>query len=255
MSTDTFWSYFHELYGTLPRQGPGERASTLRALRQLPPLTASQRLLDIGCGSGAQTLDLAQACPARILAVDSHAPFLAQLDARAAALQLASCVTTQPGDMADLHLPDHAFDVLWSEGAIFIVGFARGLALWRRLIKPGGYLVISESCWLCDQPPAEVRELFGDACADVGDVASRRAAIHAAGYRLLDDFMLPASAWWDNYYVPLGRSVERFRAAHAGNDDALAVAAHSEHEIDVYRRHADSFGYAFFVMQPDYPRT
>lgn len=96
-----------------------------------------------------------------------------------------------------------------------------------------------------DQPPVEVRELFGDAYADVGDVASRRAAIHAAGYRLLTDFVLPVSAWWDNYYVPLGHSVQRFRAAHAGNDAALAVAARSGHEIAVYRRHADSFGYAF----------
>ncbi|MDH4144982.1 MAG: class I SAM-dependent methyltransferase, partial [Acidimicrobiia bacterium] len=61
---------FAEVYGTLPRAGPGADAHTLRALRSVPGPPPST-VLDLGCGPGPQTLALARARPdARILAVD-----------------------------------------------------------------------------------------------------------------------------------------------------------------------------------------
>jgi len=80
MLTDRFWSTFYEIYEALPRQGPGDRARTQRALEVLPPLIEVHRILDIGCGSGAQTLDLARATEARIVAVDNHPPFIMRRD-------------------------------------------------------------------------------------------------------------------------------------------------------------------------------
>jgi SAM-dependent methyltransferase len=249
MSVDKFWSYFYEIYEAIPRQGPGDRESTERALRLLPPLTNGQRILDIGCGAGAQTIDLALATEAQIVAIDNHRPFVAQLVRRAAELSLGDRITAQVGDMRDLTFPDGSFDVIWSEGAIFIIGFAKGLASWRRLVAPGGYMVVSEFCWLRDNPPAELQDLFTDGCSDVGDVAARRKAIAASGYRLLGDFVLPAVGWWENYYVPLAGCLERFRAAHAADPDALDVAARSQHEIELYRKYPEHFGYVFFVMK------
>lgn len=248
MSEDGFWAYFHELYEALPRQGPGDRASTERALGLLPPLSARQRILDVGCGSGAQTIDLARASQASIVAVDSHPPFVAQLLRRAAELGLTGRIRAQVADMQALPFRDGSFDVVWSEGAIFVMGFTRGLAAWRRLLVPGGHLVVSEFCWLRDDPPVAVRELFLEDGADLGDVAARRSAIAAQGYRLLADFVLPSVGWWENYYLPLAAGLERFRAAHADDPQALAVAARSEREIEVYRAHGDCFGYVFFVM-------
>ena len=192
MTTEKFWTYFYEIYEALPRQGPGDRESTERALRLLPPLTAGQRILDIGCGSGAQTIDLAQATAAQIVAVDNHPAFISQLARRATDLGLGERITAQVGDMNDLRFSDGSFDVIWSEGAIFIIGFAKGLAAWRRLLVPGGYLVVSEFCWLRDNPPAQVQELFLDDGSDVGDLEARRKAVAANGYRLVDDFVLPA---------------------------------------------------------------
>jgi ubiquinone/menaquinone biosynthesis C-methylase UbiE len=254
LPTDKFWSHFYEIYEAMPRQGPGDRESTERALRLLPPLTPQQRVLDIGCGSGAQTIDLAQATEARIVAVDSHRPFVSQLERRAAALGLADRITVQVGDMHDLRFPDGSFDLVWSEGAIFIVGFANGLAAWRRLLVPGGHLVVSEFCWFRDDPPAELRELFLDGCPDVGDVEARRAAVAANGYTLVGEFVLPETGWWENYHVPLGVSLERFRREHAGDPEALQVASRSQREIDLYRKHAGAFGYVFFIMQrPAHP--
>lgn len=132
MSTDRFWNYFHEIHEAMPRQGPGDRESTERALRLLPPLTPGRRILDIGFGSGAQTLDLAGATPASIVAVDNPPPFIARLAGRVAELGLGGRITPEVGDMNDLKSPDGSYDVLWSEGAIFVIGFAKGLAACSR---------------------------------------------------------------------------------------------------------------------------
>jgi SAM-dependent methyltransferase len=251
VTVDKFWSYFYEIYEAIPRQGPGDRESTERALRLLPPLTDGHRILDIGCGAGAQTIDLALATEAQIVAVDNHRPFVAQLVRRAAELSLGDRVRAQVGDMNDLHFPDGSFDVIWCEGAIFIIGFAKGLAAWRRLLAPGGYMVVSEFCWLRDNPPAVLQELFMDGYADVGDVEARRKAIAASGCRLLGDFVLPTVGWWENYYVPLADSLARFCAAHAADPEALGVAARSQREIELYRKYPEHFGYVFFVMKAD----
>lgn len=251
MSKDSFWSYFYEIYENIPRQGPGDYKSTTRALKLLPSLNSSHRLLDVGCGSGAQTIDLARMTEAQIIAVDNHPPFVAQLTKRVSDMNLAARVTAQVGDMKDLQFPDGSFDVIWSEGAISIIGFSKGLAEWRRLLAPEGYLVVSEYCWLHDDPPDELQELFLDGCSDVGDVEARRRAIAATGYRLLGEFVLPEVGWWENYYVPLGECLDRFKKAHAGNQDALAVASRSQKEIDLYQRYGDAFGYVFFIMQRD----
>lgn len=123
MSTDNFWNYFYEIYEAIPRQGPGARESTERALRLLPFLDNRQRILDVGCGSGTQTIDLAGQTEAQIVAVDNHSPFIDQLAKRISNLSLGSKITAQVGDMNDLQFPDGSFDVIWPEGAIFIIGF------------------------------------------------------------------------------------------------------------------------------------
>lgn len=248
-SADDFWRHFHAIYEQLPRQGPGTRESTEQALGMIPRLGRERRLLDVGCGSGTQTLDLARASEARIVAVDNHPPFVERLARRVAELGLGERITTQVADMNALPFADGSFDVVWAEGSIFIIGFAQGLARWRPLLEPGGHLVVSELCWLTGAPPAEVREFFAAEGAEVEDVPTRRRAVVAAGYRLVGDFVLPATGWWENYYVPLAAELERFRARHGVDPLALSVAERSEREIDIYRRHPGAFGYVFFVLQ------
>lgn len=250
MSTDNFWMYFHEIYESIPRQGPGKRESTEHALSLLPPLSPATQLLDIGCGSGSQTIDLAQLTTAHITAMDNHAPFIAQLVSRAAELGLAGRITTEVGDMNDLPFPDGSFDVIWSEGAIFIMGFANGLTAWRRLLKPGGFLVVSEFCWFHDNPPAELVKILLGEESDASDVQARRKSVADCGYRLLHDFALPASGWSETYYAPLSKALESFRARYVGNPEALGVAEHCQHEIDMYGKYPEYFGYQFFIMTP-----
>jgi precorrin-6B methylase 2 len=75
---------FYEIFAGLPRQGPGDRHSTLRALKSIPGLPYFACILDIGCGTGNQTIDLAGAINGQIIAADNHQPFLDTLKGNAA---------------------------------------------------------------------------------------------------------------------------------------------------------------------------
>ena len=250
MSTEeTFWKYFKEIFEELPRQGPGTRKSTERALKSIPLLNRENRILDIGSGTGAQTIDLARATEAHITAIDNHPAFVEKLVKRSTELGFNKRITAKVGDMADLKFPDESFDVVWSEGAIFVIGFAQGLSSWRRLLKPGGHMVISEYCWFKDDPPKELVELHFDGCPEAGTVMARKKDIEAQGYKLLDEFVLPAAGWWENFYDPLGHVLKRFREKHSGNAEALEVASKCQMEIDICRKYPDFFGYVFFVLK------
>jgi precorrin-6B methylase 2 len=73
---------FRKLSDGLPRQGPGSTDATLRALAMISAMPQRPRILDIGCGSGAQTIDLARATRGTIVALDMAERFLDELRMR-----------------------------------------------------------------------------------------------------------------------------------------------------------------------------
>ncbi|MBW7849935.1 MAG: class I SAM-dependent methyltransferase [Rhodospirillales bacterium] len=235
------------LFESLPQQGPGSDACTLEALARLPALPERPRVVDMGCGAGRQTLALAAALHCPILAIDVHQPFLDRLRAEAGRRGLAELIETRCADMADPGLPAGSVDLLWSEGAVYNLGFARGLALWRPLMAPGGLLAATECSWLADDRPPEAAAFWARDYPAMAGIAANRAAAEAAGYTVLDTFSLPPSAWWEGFYTPLARRIAELRPTA---DAAMrAVLAANEAEIDLYRRHSAAYGYVFYLMQ------
>ncbi|HEX8440921.1 MAG TPA: class I SAM-dependent methyltransferase, partial [Archangium sp.] len=140
-------------------------------------------------------------------------------------------------------------DLLWSEGAIYILGWAEGLRRWRPLLRPGGLLAVTEVTWLTDSRPEEATAFWREAYPSMGTVTSNSAAAREAGFEVLDTFVLPASAWWDAYYRPLQARIESLRA-RAQEDAELATAiAETEREISLYARHGASYGYVFYLLR------
>lgn len=238
---------FLDVQRGLPRQGPGSDVTTRAALDLCVGLPPSPSVLDVGCGPGMQTLALARALDGRITAVDLFDEYLGQLQARAEAEGFAGRIEAVQGDMSALPFPPASFDLVWSEGAAYIMGFGNALAAWRPLLKPGGCVAVSEIVWLTPSPPAEVAAFFAEECPAMTDVATNLATLRDAGYTTLGHLALPDSAWWENYYAPLEAKLPAMAEKYAGDADALAVVEASRREIDLRRRFADAYGYAFFV--------
>ena len=249
---------FYRLYEGLPRQGPGGDAHTLRALGVLGPLPPSPRVIDMGCGSGRQTLVLARALRTTILALDNHPPFLEDLNRRAADAALGGQIETLFADMGSLESPGTgrrderlrpgAFDLLWSEGAIYILGFENGLRAWRSLLAPGGQLAVSECSWLVTEPPGEVRSFWQAAYPTMGSIPENCETARKVGFEVLDAFPLPASAWWDEYYSPLLARVRELEPDARGNEVLAAAIAEVHQEVELFERYGATYGYVFYVL-------
>ncbi|MBN1193833.1 MAG: methyltransferase domain-containing protein [Methanomicrobiaceae archaeon] len=243
-------SFLLKMHEGLPRQGPGSNECTRKAFSMLKDLPEHPEILDIGCGAGMQTIELARICPGcRITAVDIHQPFLDDLDRKARVAGVGDRITTVRGSMDDLPFGDASFDVLWAESSIFIVGFGEGLSLWKRLLRPGGYACVTESVWFTDEPSPEAVAFWNDCYLAITSIKETCAKAENAGYEVVATFPLPGSVWWDNYYIPLGKRLPDLKKAAAGSPDAEAQVAFSEREIALYREHGDEYGYAFFILR------
>jgi SAM-dependent methyltransferase len=234
----------HEFVANLDRLAPGSADTTRRALAMVPDLAARRRALELGCGCGAASLILAERLPGTLIAVDLHAPFIARLRERAAALGLADRIDARVADMRDPGLEPHTVDLVWAEGSLYTIGFDEGLELCRRLLAPGGVVAISELVWLRDDPSAEVRTFWAENYPQMRDRTRLLAELQARGFAAHGELVLPR-ADWDNYYDPLRERVALL--ADRPDPEARAAAAMFAHEIEIHERFGDEYGYVLVV--------
>jgi SAM-dependent methyltransferase len=249
MTQDRMTMLFFEMFSGLPRQGPGDAASTLRALALVPGIGPETRVLDVGCGTGLQTRVLARSSPARIVAVDNHAPFVDVLNREAQSLGIADRIDARVGDMQRLDFAPGSFDLIWSEGAIAIMGFEAGLREWHRLLAPGGHMAVTEVCWTKPDPPPDCAAFWAQEYPAIRDASALLKIIGECGYDTVGHFALPPSSWWDDYYRPLQRNVTAFREGHRDEPDAQELADQVQREIDVWHACSEFYSYEFFVMR------
>ena len=240
---------FWEIHSGLPREGPGDNESTSKAYRMLKGLPKNPCILDIGCGPGMQTIELAKLSGGQILALDNHQPFLEQLKKSAKKEGVDDRIKQVKGDMFNLNYENSSFDLVWSEGAIFVIGFEKGLREWRRLLTQKGYLVVSELSWLRPDLPGEARAFMKQGYPAIKTIEDNLEAAQKSGYRIVGSFVLPSKSWWDNYYTPIETKLPKIKARHKENREALEFLAMEETEIEMFRKYSDYYGYIFYIMQ------
>jgi SAM-dependent methyltransferase len=240
-------SLFFDLFLPLPRQGPGDLPSMRRALALCGGLPPAPRVLDLGCGAGAQTVDLARETGGTVLAVDALPELVRRVRERAAAAALSDRIEAREQDMATLEDAE-GFDLVWSEGALYNLGLPAALELCARLVKPGGHLAFTEAVYRTDAPHADVRAAFAD-YAGMGTVEDALRHIAVAPWDVRGHFLLPDAAWWTHFYGPMEERLAALRAEHAGDAEAQAVLDGLAAEPAMYRAHGHQYGYAFFVLR------
>ena len=244
-----FWEIFFQVYEPLPRQGPGNRASAVKALTMCPDLASSPAILDLGCGAGGQTLYLAELTAGSILALDSHKPGIERLQAAIAERGLGSRITAVVGDMADTGLPRQSFDLIWSEGALYSIGLRPALDVCHGLLRPGGYLAFTDAIWRKENPPQTVKAGFDLDYPTMGWLEDDLAAIADAGFELVGHFTLPDEAWWEDFYTPMEARIVELGTAYADDAEAQAILAQIAEEPEMHRRYSSFYAYEFFVVR------
>lgn len=236
-----------EYFSQLDRQGPGSPEVTLKALSFIEALSNTSRIADIGCGTGGQTMVLAQHTPATITGIDLFPRFVEMFNDQALKQKVNDRVKGIVGSMDRLPFQDEELDLIWSEGAIYNIGFERGLNEWRRFLKPGGYLAVSEASWFTDQRPKEIESFWLEAYAEINTIARKVDQLQKAGYTPVATFILPETCWTDHFYAPQFEAQEAFLRQHPGDRTVEELIANQRHEARLYSKYKHYYGYVFYI--------
>ncbi len=232
----------------LPRLGPGDNESTRKALSFLVDLPSNPYILDVGCGTGMQTLELANITDGKILALDNHQPYLDKLEKRIKIHNLSHKITTINISMFEMKFDSNTFDLIWSEGAAYIYGFEKALVDWQCFLKENGYFVFSELCWFKENIPEEIDDFF-QVYPAMKNVEENIKVITSHGLNLISHFKLPESSWWNNFYIPLEKKINKLRKKYQDDEEKLSLLEEFYLEIEMFRKYSEYYGYVFFNMR------
>jgi len=232
------------------RQGPGSDADTLKALSFIDIVQSkSLKIADIGCGSGAQTMTLAQNLEGKITAVDLFPVFLAKLEKRAMNLGLKDKITTLEKSMESLPFGREEYDLIWSEGAIYNIGFESGIKNWKHYLKTGGFIAISEITWTTITRPEEIDKHWTKEYPEIGTASGKIKILEENGFSPVAFFFLPPSSWIDNYYSPMENRFADFLQKHGNSDMAKMIVKGEKEEIRLYHKYKDYLSYGFYIAK------
>jgi SAM-dependent methyltransferase len=236
-----------EYFSNLDRQGPGSPEITAKALGFIGNLAPGSQIADLGCGSGGQTMVLAQLVSGQITGLDLFPVFIGLFNRNAASLNLQQRVKGIVGSMDNLPFREGELDLIWSEGAIYNIGFERGLNEWRKFLKAGGYIAVSEASWFTGERPAEIEKFWVDAYPEIDTIPNKVAQVQKAGYVPVATFILPENCWTEHFYIPQAKIQEPFLKKYAGNKTAEELVFYQRHEAMLYEKYKEYYGYVFYI--------
>jgi ubiquinone/menaquinone biosynthesis C-methylase UbiE len=239
-----------DLHKRAKRQGPGGDVETRKAidLAMLDP-SAPLKVADIGCGTGASTIQLARLLNAKITAIDFLPEFIEVLKGNAENEGLSKKINPLVCSMENLQFDDEEYDVIWSEGAIYNIGFEKGINDWRRFLKPEGLLVVSEITWTTSERPSEIQKYWEAEYSEIDTASSKINILEKNGYSPVAYFLLPEHCWLENYYRPLQNSFAEFIARNANNENAQAIVEAEKKEISLYEKFKKYYSYGVYIAR------
>ncbi len=166
---------------------------TARAFSSLPGI-ARPRILDIGCGTGVPTMELASLSDGTILAVDSDGESCDVLREKIRNNGYEGRVTVLHGPVLSADLPKKNFDIVWAEGLLNVIGFEAGLSFAGELLRDKGFFVIHD-------------EMAGR--------EKKKGIIEKHHYALCDSFILDEDIWINGYYKCVEKKIGDYIKNHS----------------------------------------
>ena len=244
------FSLICEYFSNVERQGPGSPEVTIMALKYIDNLTTQSRIADLGCGTGGQTMTLAKNAPGYITGLDLFPDFINIFNRNAHTLGLSDRVNGIVGSMLEkLPFEKESLDLIWSEGAIYHIGFEKGLNEWRQYLKKGGFIAVTEASWFTPERPAEINDFWMAHYTEIDTIPNKVAQIQNAGYIPVATFILPENCWTEHYFAPCSKIQEAFLKKHQGNRTVEELIAGQCHEKELYYKYKEFYGYVFYIAK------
>ena len=199
---------------------------TRKAYKMLPEVK-KPRILDIGCGSGVPTIELARLSDGKIIGIDIDQSLLDKLNKKNEEKGLSNRMKTLKCSLFEMDFPNESFDIIWAEGLQFI-GFEKRLKEWKWLLKTNGFLILHD---------------------DSKNLSNKLKTIPSCGYKLINYFSLPEDAWWEEYYRPLEIKIKELRTKYKNKPEALKEFKKYQNEIEMVKKNPKGFGSVFYIMQ------
>ncbi len=237
-----------ELNLELLLESPGRLDYTQKAFSLLPKLD-KPNILDVGCGTGEPTIMLAKMSNGVLTGIDIDQGALDELKRKAKEQNLSDRIKTVKMSMFNLDFPDKTFDIIWAEGAIFHMGFKKGLMEWKRLLKPNGFLAVHEMCWVNQKPPIEIQDHWKWIYPGIATHQKNLEMIRGCGYKVIGHFTLPEDAWWKFYFGPLQERITKLREKYKDDLSAQKMLDKEQKEVDLYRKYSKWYGSAYYIIQ------
>jgi len=231
----------------LQRQGPGSMETTLKALSFIDNINEISRVADLGCGTGGQTIILAQNITGTVVGVDELADFIGVLNENAKKQNLEKKLTGIVGSMENLSFQKEEFDLIWCEGAIDAIGFETGLAHWNTFLKKNGYVAVTCPSWFNDEHPNEIQKFWINAGSGLDTVAHNIGVMQKCGYSFVASFVLPENCWTNNYFSPRQAAEKSFSDKYPGNKIVEEYVESSNYEMELYSKYKQYYGYVFYI--------
>lgn len=261
--TEIDFEVLTELHINNQRQGPGSLFYTLEALRISGFDTQSTlEIADIGAGTGAASIALLNHTQSHITAVDLLPAFVDKLNANVLACEvnngtlIKDRLTTLVANMDNLPFKAHQFDLIWSEGAIYNIGFETGINLWKPFLKPKGLMVISELTWLTDHRSKTIEDFWQAHYPEISTADKKISQLAKAGYQLRGYFPLPVTCWLDEYYAPLLAQSKILQQNSVKYDDKKSeiLKKHVDFivdEVNLFNNYQNYYSYGMYIVQND----
>jgi len=237
--------YFYMAYKDLDRLSPGSTDTTLKVIDKIDiDDNGELNILDVGCGVGTSTILLANYFKnAEVEAIDLFKHYLDVLDEKISKNDLESRVFSYKMDMNDLDFANEDFDIVFAEASAEIIGFKRALKEWKRLLKPNGYIIISDVSWI-QKPSSKSVKFWKNIYDDVDSIENKIRQIKNEGYEFSDYVIVPKEDW-NSYYNKLEKNLNKL----SGDKSAKDFIGQIKREINHYRQNSDDYSYVFYIMR------
>jgi len=242
-----FLDYICDIHIGLERQGPGSPEMTIKALSFLDDLNKISRVADLGCGTGGQTMILAQNINGNITGVDLLSNFIDVFNENVKKNNFKEKVNGIVGSMDNLSFQKEEFDLIWSEGAIDSIGFEKGLSYWNKFLKKGGYIAVTSPSWFTDERITEIEKFWTDAGSRLDSVEHNISIMQKTGYGFVSAFALPEICWTENYFIPREAAQKALLKKYSGDKTVETFIKNDKQEAELYSKYKQYYGYIFYI--------